>query len=249
MREMMTKSDISFESKDNYKLIFGGIVLAIVYKFWKLFCGNFTHNYFIEQILFSFFRIAASVVAFELLKKQNDSFVGLILFKEKVKSISFILSYVFFVFIVYYFLFDSFTFQIKIFAFEMVINSIVGVFEELLFRGLLFLSFRKKIGFFFSLFLSSFIFSIWHYDVVSNWSNYISIFTFGVFACVLLENGFGFISLIFMHAAYDLIHYGFDWNPLYSPAVGDFAIAVLDLIFIILCIYFFNKNSQQRTIV
>ncbi|MBI3550958.1 MAG: CPBP family intramembrane metalloprotease [Elusimicrobia bacterium] len=103
----------------------------------------------------------------------------------------------------------------------------VALFEEALFRGLIFLSLRARLGAFGAALASSAVFTFYHTVAVDCWA---SIFMFGFCACACLHAGLGLPWLMLLHALVDgaWFHSGADFRlPVAQPAVFWLAHAAL----------------------
>lgn len=236
---------IKTKPTSDYFCLFLGISIAFIYKFWKVLCRKYTNGFFDDQILFSFFRILSSLGIVFYIRKYRADFIRFFKLSDNFKSLSFIFVYSLVVFVNLYLDFKGFNFDFKVFRFEFFNNFFVGIFEELVFRCLIFLSLRSLLGLKWSMFLSSLIFSFWHYDVVEVSMDYLSIFLFGILASLLLERGFSLIYLILTHALYDTIFLGFLWDQtkITSATISSFRFSVIDFVFIILSLRLFKKVS------
>lgn len=234
---------IDFKNKNPVVVLFLGIAISILYKFWKLNLSVITNSdYYYEQTYFSFFRIMASIFTLLFFFFFEREFYSLFKIKS-FKQDSFLVIVIFLcLFCFRYFYLDGFVFKWQHFYFELIVNGVVGLFEELIFRGLIFIGLTKILDLKSSILISACFFSLWHYDVVPNFSTYLVIFTFGLMSCHLIINKISFFTLILIHAINDIIVFGFFWNKAKSLNVINF-IDGLSFLFIIFLVSYYQPKK------
>jgi membrane protease YdiL (CAAX protease family) len=103
----------------------------------------------------------------------------------------------------------------------------VALFEEALFRGLIFLSLRPRLGAFGAAIAASAIFTLYHTAATNSWA---MIFMFGFIACACLHAGLGLPWLMVLHAMVDAVWFpsgGDVRTPIVHPVLYWGACAVL----------------------
>ncbi len=210
-------------------LIYGFLLIAI-YKVWK----TAAYSWFIQslesdiqyasfELAKTIYRIAATIAGVLILRKYFSQYKREI-FKDNVKITCFSLLIILpLVFISRTWMFD-FSFFPKSFIRELFFNFFTGTFEEIAFRGLILVGLAQYLNPLLSVFLSSVIFSLWHYDVIEHYSSYFFIFTWGFYAGLSYLRGNSLFSLIIFHFLWDQIFFGLNWtlSPHYSQGFVSF---------------------------
>ena len=172
---------------------------------------NPIEGYLSFQLYCSFFRALSiclgSVVLSLVYRVNTDSFLGI---KSKVGIL--FLPYLIFYFAIHLLSFTPSLLKLEYFLYEIFFNIFVGFFEEIIFRGLIFLGLYRWLGFWRASLITSFLFALWHLDVISDKLDYIYLFTFSIVFCLAMAKGVSLLILSIVHFLIDQIHYGLIWK-------------------------------------
>ena len=231
------------------------LVVIILYKFWKSFIVGFhdasssleTYYYF-DQTGFSFYRALATAVGLFLIQKNYVNFKSEFLIGHKKIVLLNIFSLVLFFGLNLTFS-SGFTFRISHFTKELLFNFLTGSFEEIIFRGILLVVFARYFRPMKSIFISSLLFSLWHYDVVSSGFNYVTIFLWSCVTGLSFCLGVSLLSLIIVHFLWDQIHFGFYWDtmPGLLSNVHAFLLCLMSIVFFIFLYMSFYLDNNYET--
>lgn len=207
-----------------------GITLSLVYKLYKM-SAPFVlgeNNYHLNQIYYSIYRLVIGISIFAYIYyKEKISFK----FKKFFNIMAF--SYLILTFLIKYYFYSGFKFHSSIFIFESSTNFCVGLFEEAIFRLLIFKSLREILDIKKAVIISSLIFSLWHFDVYGfDLVSYIGAFTFGIFMAIFYEYSQNILYSVIIHAMFDILWSGLYWNLEYNPR-ETLSLAALEIIFAI----------------
>ncbi len=210
---METGLDI-LESKKQAKIaIVISLLVLVIYKIWKFSLREFglhpLFDYYTYEFLSSVYRTLGAFfcggLAYKLYKKPTRR----VLYKNNY-NLSFA-KYLPFAFLIISILIITKDISILSldFLFEVLINIPVGFFEELSFRALLFVGLCAYVKKGHAIIISSFIFSLWHFDVgPQTFTNYFFLFMVGVTFSLFYLVGTSLLHLSLFHSIYDMIVIG-----------------------------------------
>ena len=141
----------------------------------------------------------------------------------------------------------NFSFNWVHFIFELFFNLTTGTFEEVFFRGLILIGLSQYLKPFQSIILTSAIFSLWHYDVVSHPIEYLNIFIWSLYAGYCFLNGASLLSLALFHFFWDQIIFGFYWDNVLD--ISPYLTSLLIIIFILISYLVLFKKILVNDIV
>lgn len=228
-------------------IVIAGLIFALAYKIWKFYLRNYlgldpSQNYFEYEELNTLFRIVNSIFAIGACLICYTNRRKLFLGENTQVRIALLLYPL--VYLCIKVLFGNIM-SAPYFFDELIINIFVGISEELIFRGCVFGGLWLVIGFWPGCILSSFLFSIWHFDVVSTSLDFIYIF----FASLVYVFGFvaqgGLFMLFISHFLWDQICYGIQWAIPITMA-EKITLMVIDVI-VILIIQSLMRRSSMRS--
>lgn len=249
-------SKLKEEANAKHLLILGLIVI-ILYKVWKNFIIGFHDSssslgvyYYFDQTGFSVYRALASALGLFLIQKNYVNFKAEFLIGHKKIALLNIFSLVLFLGLNLTFK-GGFIFRISHFSKELFFNFLTGSFEEIIFRGILLVVFARYFRPMKSIFISSLLFSLWHYDVVSSGFEYVIIFLWSCVTGLSYYVGASLLSLIIVHFLWDQIHFGFYWDtmPGLISSVYAFLLCLMSIVFFIflyMSFYLDNNYLNQK---
>jgi membrane protease YdiL (CAAX protease family) len=234
-----------------WKPLLIGLTVVILYKFWKklslkFLSGNSDSLYIHSQMAYTFFRAAAAIFGITVLKKYYYNYkVELSLDKFLLFNFIIILPAYFFIRLALF----KFGFDQKAFSTELPFNFFTGAFEEIFFRGLIFIGLAHYMKTYWAMILSAILFSLWHFDVIFYWPEYIIIFCWGFYAAICFANGASLFSLTLFHFVWDQIFFGINWEFISdnSAARAIELSAILQICLLIFgSIFVFFKFRQKK---
>ncbi len=202
----------------NISVLIYGILLMATYKIWKYVVFNFfiqyqdedTH-YYLTQACYTLYRIFATVVGMFIMIKYYQNF-KMKFFKDNFKITAINLFLILPIFFFAHWLSFDVSFYLARFLKEVFFNVFTGSFEEIVFRGLILVGLAQYFKPMTSIFLSSLLFSLWHYDVINDPIAYVGLFFWSFYAGLCYLRGASLASLILFHFLWDQIFFGFNWS-------------------------------------
>jgi membrane protease YdiL (CAAX protease family) len=191
------------------------LVTILIYKYFKYYMRNFylsqEESYLIKETAYTLFRAFSSIIGVMTCWWSYKS-VKFMVKKDKLPVWTF-----YTIFLVIYFILKILCYKfdfhsITTFAYEGFFNIFTGISEEYLFRGLLMAGLAYLMNVHLAIFLSSFIFTIWHIDVVQSYYSLIDIMAFSYVFSYAYRKGHSLFSLSIFHFLIDQIHFGFSWK-------------------------------------
>lgn len=228
MTDALAKKSESISRKRAFTLVVSGILLALVYKGWKAWFRQHWQidpqaDYLVYQSLATVFRAVnaglGAVLFFKLVP-----FPGYFFSTLNRKTCWLLLAYLVTYSLIRLAFYDLTLFKPDNFFFELVFNSMTGISEEIVFRGLIFFGLLRLVSGPLAVGGSSLLFSLWHYDVYTGIADFVFLFFAGVVDALAFSSGVGLLFLALMHFIWDQITFGLVWENghylgLFMPAM------------------------------
>ncbi|MFA6239042.1 MAG: CPBP family intramembrane glutamic endopeptidase [Bacteriovorax sp.] len=241
---------------ENPSILLYGFLGIVLYKCWKYFINialiegaqATKWRYIVEQSSHSGFRFLATFLGLIFMQKHYKEFVSEFFIGKKEIFFFNILLIIPVYFLARYLTF-GYSFDGGIFFFEFFFNMSVGAFEEIFFRGIILVGLSQYFKPMASIVLSSLLFSLWHFDVVSTYVNYIDIFVWSIYASLCFMYGASLLSLILFHYLWDLVFFGFGWDNYYKIPDYQIVMSVIALIsFATFCLFRNDLRKEFRNL-